>query len=54
MPADAAAGDRLVHPGAAALGFARVEVEVELADQLPARSMRKKRTSGCQTGARRA
>jgi hypothetical protein len=39
----------------AALGVARVQVEVELADQLAlaARSMRKKRTSGCQPAPRR-
>jgi hypothetical protein len=32
--AEAAAGDGVVHPGAAALGVAGVQVEVELADQL--------------------
>ena len=33
----AATGAGLVHPGAAALGFAGVEVEVELADQIASR-----------------
>src|SRR5664279_1985028 len=28
------AGNRLIHPGAAALGFARIEVEIKLANQL--------------------
>ena len=36
-PADAPAVDRVVHPGAAALGLARIQVEVELADALARR-----------------
>ena len=34
-----APGDRLVHPGSAALGVARVEVEIELADEFACRRL---------------